>query len=179
MRKAILILAVIFVEACSENETVSETRAKTYTDSELFNLARTGTFSFYKNNLDTLPFTPNGGGHGGFIRVKFNPIANAALTDNGKLPLNSTFPNGSLVVKEIYNNRGDTLAFLAVMLKETTATNAAEGWVWGEYYADGRVLWTVNRGADCVPCHRLTAQTSNVPGDLGHRDFVRTFGLRP
>jgi len=179
MRKAILILAVIFAEACSENETVSETRAKTYTDSELFSLAQTGTFSFYKNNSDTLLFTPNGGGHGGFIRVKFNPIANAALTDNGKLPLNSTFPNGSLVVKEIYNNRGDTLAFLAVMLKEPTATNAAEGWVWGEYYADGRVLWTVNRGADCVPCHRLTAQTSNIPGDLGHRDLVRTFGLRP
>jgi hypothetical protein len=179
MQKAILILASVFIAACSESETVNENRAKTYSDSELYELARAGKFNFYKNNSDTLPFTPNGGGHGGFIRVKFNQTATAALTDNGKLPPNSGFPNGSLVVKEIYNNKGDTLIFLAVMLKEATSTNAAAGWVWGEYYADGRVLWPTNRGAECAPCHSLTAQTSNVPGDLGHRDLVRTFGLRP
>ncbi len=179
MRNLFLIVVSMLMSACSESESLTEERAKTYTDSELFSLARAGEFTFYKNNPDTLPFTVGGGGHGGFIRVKFNPIASAALTDGGKLPLHSTFPNGSLVVKEIYNNSGDTLVFLAVMLKNSAATNAAQNWVWGEYDADGRVLWTVNRGADCVPCHSFTSATSNIPGDFGHRDFVRTFGLRP
>ncbi|MFQ3597560.1 MAG: cytochrome P460 family protein [Chloroherpetonaceae bacterium] len=179
MRKKLLFCLLLLTAACSESDSLMQEHAKTYTDSELFSLARAGDFTFYKNNPDTLPFTVGGGGHGGFIRVKFNPIASAVLTDSGKLPLNSTFPNGSLVVKEIYNNRGDSLTFLAVMLKNSAATNAAQNWVWGEYYADGRVLWPVNRGADCVPCHSLTKTTSNVPGDFGHRDFVRTFGLRP
>lgn len=179
MRNLFLIVALVLTAACSEKDAATEGRVKTYTDSELFSLARAGDFTFYKNNPDTLPFTVGGGGHGGFIRVKFNPIASAVLTDNGKLPLNSTFPNGSLVVKEIYNNRGDSLAFLTVMLKNSFATNAAQNWVWGEYYADGRVLWSVNRGADCVPCHSFTSATSNISGDAGHRDFVRTFGLRP
>ncbi len=179
MRNVFLIVASIVCVACSESDSETENRPKTYVDSELFSLARAGDFAFYKNNPDTLPFTIGGGGHSGFIRVKFNPIAANALVDSGKLPLGSKFPNGSLVVKEIYNGRGDSLIFLAVMLKNSVATNAAQNWVWGEYYADGRVLWPVNRGADCVPCHSLTSATSNVPGDLGHRDFVRTFGLRP
>jgi hypothetical protein len=60
---------------------------------KLFNLARNRArpfISFYKKQRPT-PYHSrlNGGGHGGFIRVKFNSIAKRrALTDNGKLPLN-------------------------------------------------------------------------------------------
>jgi hypothetical protein len=159
-----------------------KTRAKTYTDSELFNLARTGTF-FHSTRTTPTPYHSRltAGGHGGFIRVKFNSIANAALTDNGKLPLNSKISKWlSCCQRNLQTTEAIRLPFLAVMLKRNIGNQRRRRLGMGANTTPmGVCFGTVNRGADCVPCHRLTAQTSNVPGDLGHRDFVRTFGLRP
>jgi hypothetical protein len=182
------IFVIVFLVSCCvmscKDTTATDDRTITppppLTDAALFQLARSGSFTFYKNSPDTLRFTPSGGGHGGFIRVKFNAVAAQALTDSGRLPTTRPFPDEAMVVKEIYNRSGDTLSLLAVMIKRPDDPNAAGGWVWGEYFPNGDTLVGVRRGNNqCLGCHSRTAQTSNVPGDRGHRDYVRTFGLRP
>lgn len=154
--------------------------AVTITDQELLAFAAGPQFQFYKNDSSWLEFTPRGGGHAGFIRIRFNPLATADLDVYGKLPLGSEFRDGSLVVKEIRDDLNGSLSAIAIMLKMPAASNSNLGWVWGEYEADGRPIVSAgSNGRACVRCHSVTSANSPVRGDQGHRDFIRTFGLRP
>jgi hypothetical protein len=173
-----LVIAGIFSEACKKKAPSSPAQVA-ITDDALFDKAFETGYTFYMGNSDTLGYTPLGGGHSGLIRVRFNAIAQSALGTDGRLPSGAVFPSGSLVVKELYQQRGGPLYAIAIMLKSPSDPNAASGWVWGEYYADRRKVAPVaNKGSQCVGCHSITATNSPVPDDSGHRDFVRTFGLR-
>lgn len=182
----LLVLSSTLLTSCRDSGTVPQAPpeppvSSTVTDAELVALAAQSGYAFYRNSPDSLDFTPDGGGHGGKIQVRFNAAAQPSLTDNGKLPVGARFPEGSVVVKDIYFP-GSYL--LAVMLKRAGATNADSGWVWGEYIVrENGVVETAysasEKGAVCTSCHSLTADSSTVAGDEGHRDHVRTFGLRP
>jgi hypothetical protein len=149
------------------------------TDKQLYDMAFQSGLVYYKNITDTLPFTPNGGGHGGFIHIKFNAIAASALDSTGKLLVGKKFPVGSLIVKNIYKTKGGVLNTVAVMYKSNTDIHKANGWVWGEYYGNENNGTSVNsKGAVCTGCHSITSVNSPVMGDSGNRDYVRIFGLR-
>ncbi|MDZ4663286.1 MAG: cytochrome P460 family protein [Bacteroidota bacterium] len=131
---------------------------KKKTNEAMYEEASSGSLSFYKGK-DTL-WDPKGGSPHGFFKLKFNQTALNALGADGKLPLGQTFPDGSLIVKEIYTN--NALSLYAVMRKDPKSKFASNKWVWAEYEPNGKVVIGVNKeGKDCVSCH-----TGGNPRDL-------------
>ncbi|MBK7964453.1 MAG: cytochrome P460 family protein [Bacteroidetes bacterium] len=97
----------------------------------------------------------NGNVHG-FIKVRYNTIAAAALDSTGKLPIDSVFPKGSVVVKEIYSSINGGFIQFAVMKKDPGNKYAGAGWLWGEYKSGGEVTFSVaKKGNGCISCHSL------------------------
>lgn len=137
---------------------------KKKTNEALYEEAKSGSLTFYKGK-DTL-WDPKGGSPHGYFKLKFNQTALNALGTDGKLPAGQTFPDGSVIVKEIYS--GGSVTLYAVMKKDPKSKFASNKWVWGEYKPDGNVVIGVNKeGKDCVSCH-----TSGIT-----RDLTRSFDL--
>lgn len=113
---------------------------------------------YYKNDATTL-LSGAHGPHGSF-KLRFNSIANKALTDNGKLPIGSTFPEGSFIIKDIYS--GANVNLYAFMYKYSGS------WLWGEVYTNGDVLHSVNaKESVCTGCHSQS----------GNRDLAVSFNF--
>ena len=103
--------------------------------------------------------------HQPFVRVSMNATAFNALQGD-TLPPGGSFPEGSIILKEIRSN-GQTILY-AVLHKNSNNPFAGNGWLWAEYEPDGTPFFSVtNRGAGCIACH------SREQGPL--HDFVRTF----
>jgi len=134
------------------------------TDKELFDLSVPNDgYTFFEDGNTIAGVTPSP--HGNF-RLKFNAEAASALSSDGKLPDGAQFPDNSIIVKEILT--GSDISFYAIMQKQPGDVNAASGWVWGEYEADGTVFIGVDKkGSSCTGCH------SENP----NRDLTRTFSL--
>lgn len=125
------------------------------TDKELLDLAQaTAGFTWYKN-ANTLLAKSNASGHSEpFLKTRFNATASTKL-DAGGRPIDGTsFPDGSLVVKELYKNE-NTLNRYAILYKKTGHPDADEkGWVWGYINADGTVAAAAaQKGSGCKSCH--------------------------
>lgn len=133
-------------------------------DEALFDLSKNSSFTYYKGEnkiLDAATDSP----HGSF-KLRFNAKAKSALDATGKLPTGGSFPDSSIVLKEVYV--GNTLQLLVPMMKLRGNANSGSGWLWGEYKPDGTVLYSVtSKGDACVPCHSRTK----------NRDLVRSFDL--
>ena len=137
-------------------------------DETLLNLAQNvSSFTYYKNSSDTLiadaesPHTP-------FIRIRFNPKASSAMNSSMDKLLTSSFPDESMIVKEVYNQKGGPLVDYVIMYKLKNAANNGSGWVWSEISSNGNAEYSaLRKGDQCVNCH-----STNV-----NSDFVRTFGL--
>ena len=111
---------------------------------------------FYRNDSTTL-FNGSRGAHGPY-RLRMNSIAFRALTDNGQLPKGSLMPEGSLLVKDVYD--GSRVSLYAFMYKRSGS------WIWGEVEPNRTVHYSVkSSGGLCVNCHSVPPQ----------RDLVRTF----
>lgn len=148
---------------------ISNPEPEEISDANLYEAVKSASgFTYYRNN-DSIKASSKETAHGPWFRVRFNSIANAALTDNGKLPAGKEFPEGSIVVKELFETQQGGLKYLAVMQKNKNHSKANAGWLWNEYEADGKVYYSINlKGDGCVGCH------SNKD-----RDKVRTFELFP
>lgn len=138
-------------------------------DKELLDRSKATTgFTYYKNDNTIMHSSPQSA-HNAFFRVRFNAIAQAALTDNGKLPVDSVFPEGSLIVKELYDTQNGALKILAVSEKATGNSASGANWLWAEYTGDGKVSYSVQKnGSGCTGCHSTDA-----------RDYSRLFNLFP
>ena len=109
---------------------------------------------------------PASSAHQPLIRVTLNEAAAGAL-QNGRLLPGTTFPDGSVIFKEVLSSPG-VVSVDAVMYKDRTHTNAGNGWLWAEYRPDGGVVFSMtNRGNACTGCHSLAQGPQN--------DFVRIF----
>lgn len=128
-----------------------------YSNKALLDSAKNESAFVYYKNLPSTVYSGSFGAHGPF-KLKFNKIANAALTDNGKLPVGQQFPNGSFIVKEIQLND-----IYAVIYKKDGS------WLWAEFKSDGSIIHSVNKDATttCVNCHSQS----------GQRDFVMSFNF--
>lgn len=105
--------------------------------------------------------------HRPIIRVSFNSVAAGAL-QGGRLPSGATFPNGSIVFKEIKPSATAAATLYAVMIKDTGNPLVGDGWLWAEYGPSGSVTYSVNsRGGACTSCHRREQGPRN--------DLVRSF----
>ena len=169
---AALFATIIFVQCKHDKGVVPTTGTPTITDDALFAETNTTTgYTYYKNNTAVLAKS-NPSPHTSHFRVRFNATALAALTDNGKLPTGSSFPEGSVIVKELHDNAsGNSINGIAIMKKSSTDPNAAEnGWVWAEYFGNATSgIKVSSKGVGCNGCH-----SNNV-----NRDKVRLFDLFP
>lgn len=153
----LITLFVFLLQACKKD------KAAENANKALFDQANAGGYTFFDsgNLLSGAPPSP----HGSF-KLRFNATAAAALDTSGRLPVGASFPNGSIIVKEVYS--GNSISLLAVMKKDPGNANAGNGWLWAEYNTNGNVAFDVNKKGDgCIGCH------SGTP----NRDLTRTFDL--
>jgi hypothetical protein len=105
--------------------------------------------------------------HPSIVRVSMNGRALGAL-QNGRLPVGSQFPDGSLILKEIRPRADAPVSVYAAMYKDAGSTLAGDRWLWAEFSPDGSVGYSVsNRGTACRSCHQREQGRLN--------DLVRTF----
>jgi hypothetical protein len=161
------------VAACSDLGTDASRSPVPASDAELYRLVtETDPFTAYTlfPDVDSLVAgTLNGStAHRPMVRVSLNARALGAL-HGGQLPNGASFPEGSVVFKQIVES-GETTLY-AVMLKASQHPYATGGWLWGEYRPGGTVAISfAERGKGCIGCHEREA------GPL--HDRVRTFERR-
>ena len=171
--KAILLNLLAFAAlSCRSDEGSnppgSDTRIST--DQQLFTLVtRTDPFTAYSlfPRADSVTQgTLNGSNaHQPLVRVSMNATAYNALRGD-TLAAGSTFPDGSIIFKQIKSN-GQTILY-AVIYKDRNNPVAGNGWLWAEYSPAGNVVVSITtRGGGCTGCHA----TEQGP----RHDFVRTF----
>ena len=173
IRLLLLALTFLFAMGCKRASDMAPAYAATaLTDSALYAEAdqKTG-FVWYRGDSSRRR-SASSSGHLRYMRVRYNQIAAAALTDSGRLPIGGRFPEGSLIVKELFADSAGSgpFALLAVMKKEPTNPNAANGWVWGEYLPQlvSDYIRLDGKGAACTTCHSMA----------GNRDYARLFDPR-
>ncbi len=150
-----LSILIIVLSACGTDKD---------SDEELYSEVTQSSLVSYQG-VDTIYEPAANSPHGDF-KLKFNDVAAAALDASGRLPEGGTFPDGSLVVKEVQLN--GIISLYAVMKKNSQSTLSGNGWLWAEYDTNGKVLSSINgKGSSCISCH---AQSP-------HRDYTRSFDL--
>ncbi len=151
MKKIILLILVGFslFTACRKGK-----KARGI-DKDLYNMAKETTgFVWFKYSSALLPKSAGSGHNFAFLRTRFNSIAAAKLDTAGKVINGTTFPEGSLIVKELYQNES-TFSRYAIMYKQGSSKYADKfGWVWGYMSSDGKVVEPAkNDGKECTGCH--------------------------
>ncbi len=91
------------------------------------------------------------------------------LDSSGMIMDSILFPDGSLVVKDLYSD-ASTLARYAVLYKQSNSSYADDqGWIWGYINADGTVAVSAEeKGQQCITCH---SQEGNIDYMLMNKYF--------
>ncbi len=124
------------------------------TDADVSALARaTGNWRYYKDRPDTLLRSAGSGHAEARLRTRFNALAATQLDAGGKVRAGASFPDSSLIVKELII--GGSLSRYAIMMKLRRSTLASEGgWLWAYYAPDGSTQISITgRGVSCAGCH--------------------------
>ena len=142
----IITALVCVIYSCSRDKGINPDLA--FNDFALYDSCQNiSAFTYYKNN----PAAVYSGAHGphGPFKLRFNKIAYAALTDNGKLPANKRFPDGSMIVKDVQSN-----GQYALMYKKNGS------WLWAEINPGRKVVFSTSKdpSAACVSCHSQSGQ---------------------
>ena len=159
----------IFV-SCNDFGNVAPSSAPISTDEALFRkFTVEDPFSSYAlfPRVDSLTSGSLNGStaHQPLVRVSMNAKAYAAL-HNGVLPHGASFPEGSVVFKQVILS-GQTTIY-AVIFKDSSNPLSSNGWLWAEYRPDGTTAFSVaNKGNGCIACHSLEQGPQH--------DHVRTF----
>ena len=129
----------------------------------------TSGFVWYKNSSSLLEKSSGSAHPQSFLRTRYNSIASAKLDSEGKIQLEATFPEGSLIVKELFEN-STKIARYAILYKNSGSEDAdSEGWVWGYINSDGKVAEPASKkGASCISCH---SQSDNIDYMLMNKYF--------
>ncbi len=108
----VLLITVSSISSCKKDKAGKDI------DTELYDMAKeTSGFVWYKN-VDTLLPISAGSGHAyPFLRTRYNSIAASQLEANGKIKLTADFPEGSVIVKELYSTQTN-LSRYAILYKK-------------------------------------------------------------
>lgn len=155
----------IIASSCSKEKPTA-----TGIDAQMYAIAQNlSGFSWYKNS-DTLLTTSSGSGHNfSFLRTRYNVAAASRLDANGMVVNGAVFPEGSMVVKELYDN-DKVFKRYAILYKQSGNENAdANGWIWGYINSDKTVAdLASNKGSSCISCH---TQSDNIDYMLMNKYF--------
>lgn len=161
---SVVICSTIFISSCKKKCPEKDI------DTQLYELSSDATgFSWYKNSSALLQKSPGSGHFPPYLRTRYNALAATQLDSDGKIITNADFPEGSLVVKELYTDTAviERYAILYKASDNPAADN--KGWVWGYIDADGFVQNSANdKGAICTGCH---LQTDNIDYMLMNKYF--------
>ena len=166
----LFLIATVMISCKSDEGPQPPVDGKISTDEQLFRLiTQTQPYSSYTlfPNADSVTQgTLNGShAHQPMVRVSMNATAFGALR-NDTLPAGSSFPDGSIIFKEIRMSGQATL--FAMIYKDRGNSLAANGWLWAEYAPNGAVAFSIDRrGNGCISCHSIEQGPQN--------DYVRTF----
>lgn len=161
---ALLLATFSVVVSCKKDSTPSDT------DAELFEKAKATTgFTYYKKSTELLDKSSGTGHSQPYLRTKYNDIAATKLDSTGKIIAGTTFPEGSLIVKELFDNT-TTIGRYAMLYKNSSSPDAdAKGWVWGYVNSDGKVAEPASKkGTSCINCH---SQSDNIDYMLMNKYF--------
>lgn len=152
-------LILLAIVSCQKDPTA------TGTDKELYDMALSENgFTWYKNS-NVLLNRSSGSGHSQpFLRTRYNSVSAAKLDPAGKVMNGTIFPEGSLIVKELWEN-SSSLERYAILYKQTTHPDSDnKGWVWGYINSDGTVAESASeKGSSCKSCH---SQAGNIDNTL-------------
>ncbi len=150
-------ILVIILISCTKK--VGKNPETAYSNFALFDSINASGFTYYKNDPNT--FLPGTNGPHGPYKLRFNKIGFNALTDNGELPAGGKMPDGSFIVKDVYDGNNN-IKYYAFMYKRSGS------WIWGEIKPNKEVLYSVYRNPfTCINCH----------SQAGNRDLVTTFNF--
>lgn len=170
--KLILTVACLTSFSCENDElsALSSPAGTISTDQQLFALVTQeqpfGSYRLFPNADSVATGTLNGStAHRPMVRVSLNETAAGALRA-GHLPEGSSFPDGSVVFKEV-RQEGQPILF-AIVYKDRSNPLSNEGWLWAELRTDGTAAFSMqNRGNGCVSCHAREQGPQH--------DYIRTF----
>ncbi len=140
------------------------------TDKMLYDMSKSSNGFIWYKKTDALLETSSGSAHpGSFLRTRYNTVAATKLDGAGKIMDGVSFPEGSLIVKELYENSTNLIRY-AVLYKKSNSPDADEkGWVWGYINADGGIsLAASTKGSVCKGCH---SQSGNIDYMLMNKYF--------
>lgn len=164
---SILSLSVVISACKKEDDDDDDTQT---TDELLFEMAQeTAGFTWYKNSGDALPKS-NGSGHSEpLLRTRYNTTAATKLDGNGKVMDGITFPESSLIVKELLNS-DESVSLYAILYKQASNEDAdADGWVWGYIRPSGEAaISATEKGSGCRGCH---SQNESIDFTLMNKYF--------
>lgn len=163
-------VAVVLSACKKEDEEDDDDSVTQTTDEFLLEMAiETSGFTWYKNSDALLPKS-NGSGHQEtHLRTRYNTTAATMLDSDGKVMSGITFPEGSLIVKELRNDLSEVLTY-AILYKQAGHADAdADGWVWGYVRPSGEVrLAASEKGNGCRGCH---SQSGSIDFTLMNKFF--------
>lgn len=157
-------IIVLLFNSCEKD------KEATGTDLKLYEMTKeTIGFIWYKNSSSLLAKSAGSGHPQPFLRTRYNSIAATQLDPNGKIVSGALFPEGSLIVKELFDN-STKLGRYAILYKNSgSADSDAKGWVWGYINSDGTVEEAASKkGSSCISCH---PQADNIDYILMNKYF--------
>lgn len=142
---------LVVLSACKKENTDTPTT----TDEELYEMAlETSGFTWYKNSPALLQSSNLSGHPEAELRTRYNDAAAQMLDGNKKVMENITFPENSLIVKELYSSSTEISTYAVLYKKPGHEDADADGWVWGYLNSDGSVKSSSsNKGSGCRGCH--------------------------
>ena len=155
MKSSSLFALLICTLGCSSDPLrgLSPGTGAAVTDADLVRLIKTDpSWTFYKRSAT--PITRSSRPHpDAQALTRYNTRAATQLDAAGKVRAGASFPDSSIIVKELSN--GSTIDMYAVMMKLRGSSSAGfDGWIWAEFAPDGTVRYsTTGRGGACSSCH--------------------------
>lgn len=159
---ASILVVMLVISSCKKDPTSTEL--------ELFELVQnTSSKTWYAMNPNFLEKSSGSAHSSPYLRTWFNSIASSNLDVNGKVKPNTSFTEGALIVKELYNSKKE-LELYAILYKQPQHQDADEkGWVWGYIYPDKKVKEASNnKGKACISCHN---QSGSIDYTLMNKYF--------
>jgi len=139
-------------------------------DGELFKLSeQTDGFTWFETSDAYLDKSAGTGHNFPFLRTRFNAVAATQLDNQGRVLPDAVFPQGSVIVKELYDDKKKFKRYATLWKNPSSEYADANGWVWGYIEKKGKVAESAElKGASCVGCH---AQSGNIDGTLMNKFF--------
>ena len=155
MKSSSLFVLLICTLGCSSDPLrgLSPGTGVAVTDADLVRLIKTDpSWTFYKRSAT--PITRSSRPHpDAQALTRYNTRAATQLDAAGKVRAGASFPDSSIIVKELSN--ASVIGTYAVMMKLRGSSSAGfDGWIWAEYSPSGTVKYsTTGRGGACSDCH--------------------------